>query len=89
MGVDIIDVFGVQPCGLKGALHGAEGPAAVFGGGGDVVGVSGAGSTQDLSQDAGTPGLGHLPVLQDKHAGAFTHDESVSLSVEGATDPDR
>ena len=54
-----------------------------------MVGISGASSTQDLGQDVGTPGLGHLPVLQDKHAGAFAHDESVSLSVEGATDPDR
>ena len=53
------------------------------------MGVSGTSSAQDLGQDVGTPGFSYLPILQDKYAGSFTHDESVSLDIEGAGDPSR
>ena len=63
-----------------------DGPGALGGlgvGGGHVVGVAGGAIACQLGVDLCAAGLGVLHLLQNKHAGALTHDEAAAPLVEG------
>ena len=56
---------------------------------GDVVGVGGAGRTEDLADDRGAASDRGVPLLEDEHGGTLAHHEPVARRVEGMLTPAR
>ena len=83
MGVDIVDVLGIELGPLQGGAHGALRPAAVLGRGRDVMSVTGKAVADDLGIDLGAAPLGMLELFQHDDAGTLAHDEAVAGLVPG------
>ena len=83
VGVDVVDVRGLDARVADGAAHRAEAAVAIIGGGGNVVGVAGQAVANNLGVDLRAAGLGVLVFLKHQHPGAFTHDKAVAGHVVG------
>ena len=82
VGVDVVDVVGIEPGVLEGQLHG-HGRAGAFGmRGGDVVGVGRAAGAEQLGVDRRAALAGVLELFEDEDAGPFAEDEAVAVLVE-------
>ncbi len=81
MGVDVVDLAGVDARILDRRLHGSEAAVAVLGGRGDVVGVAGQAVACDLGVDLRAARLGVLVLLEHQDARALAHDEAVAILV--------
>src|ERR1700722_19978142 len=83
MGVDVIDLIGLEAGYFEGVLHGAEAAFAFGGHAGHVEGVGGEAVAYDLGEDVCATGFGELKLLEDEDACAFAYDEAVAILVEG------
>ena len=69
VGIDVIDILGIEAGAREGRRHGAVGAIAVLGGGRDVVGVAREPVADDLGMDPGPPALRVLQLLEHDDAG--------------------
>ncbi len=78
VGVDVIDVIGAERGIAQRQLHRPTRAAALFIGGGDVIGIAAHAVTDQFAIDACAAGLGVFVFFEDHHAGAFAHDKTVA-----------
>ena len=83
VGVDVLDVVGVERASLRASCAWPGGAAAFGCGRGDVVGVGRAAAAEQLGVDAGAARAGVLEFFEDEDAGPFAEDEAVAVLVEG------
>ena len=85
MGVDIVHIRDGQARVVQGQAHTSRCPLTIWGRSGNVVGVGRLRAPQQLGIDRGSSGTGMLQALQDQEPSPFTHDETVTVAVEGST----
>src|SRR5690606_13672863 len=83
VGIDVVDLRGIDAGALDRRLHAAEAAVAVLGGGSDMVGVARHAVADELAVDLGAAGLGPLVLLEHDHSGPLAHDEAVAVLVIG------
>lgn len=85
VGIDVVDIGGIEPGVFEGEVDGLAGAAAIGAGGGDVEGIPGGAVADEFGVDLGSTFLGVFVFFEDEHAGAFCQDEAVTVFVPGAT----
>jgi hypothetical protein len=71
VGVDVVDLGGIDAGALDRHLHAAEAAIAIFRRRGDVIGVAAQTVADDLGVNLGAAGLGVLVLLEHDDAGAL------------------
>ena len=78
MGIDIVDVLGLDAGVLDGTLHHELGTESLGMAGSDVISVGTHAATDDFTVNLGATGQRMLEFLEHEAHTAFTHDESVA-----------
>ena len=89
MGVDVVDVLGVELCILEGQPHRNDGTPAVVVAVGQPEGVGRRGMAGDLAEDRRSAGAGVLELFEHQHPAPFADHEPVALAVERPARPRR
>ena len=84
MRVDVVHFVRFHAAGGERHAHRVDGAAALWVGGGEVVGVAGGAVAGQLGVDARAALLGVLQLFQHQHAGALADHEPVAAAVERA-----
>jgi hypothetical protein len=82
MGIDIINVFGIQTGITEGHLHATDGATTFRMGVRDTVGIGGRSVTNNLAINPCSTAFGVFKFLQNHHPRTFTQDETVAITVE-------
>jgi len=82
MRIDIIDILRRDTRTAQGILHRAETAVAVFGGGGDVIGITRHAVTDDFTVNGCAAFFGVFQFFQDEDTGSLTEDETVPVFIE-------
>src|SRR3954451_3585451 len=82
MGVEMLDVTGLETGLPQRALHGAARAVAVFGAGRDVVGIGRRAVADDFGERFGAAADRMLQLFNDENTGTFAHDEAIAVTVE-------
>ena len=85
VGVDVVNLAGVEAGVLQGELHGASRAPPFRVGSGHVVAVGAQTVAHHLSEDGGATAAGVFVLFEDDHASPLRHDEPVAIAVEGPT----
>lgn len=84
VGIHVLNIPSGEPCHLDGFPHGANGTLSAGVRSGDVVGI-GAGTVADeFSINFCAPGLRVFVFFNHHNCGAFRHDETATIAIEGA-----
>ncbi len=83
MGVEVVDLIGLDACDPEGVLHGAIAAFSFGSHAGHVEGVGGETVADDFGEDLCAAGFGELKLFEDEDACAFADDEAVTILVEG------
>ena len=83
VGVDVVDLRGVQAAALERRAHRGDLPAAARVGLGEVVGVAARAVAAQLADDRRPAVEGVLEALEHEHPGALGRHEAVAVAVEG------
>ncbi len=84
MGINVVNIGGLETGVFEGVLHGASGAVAFGVGLGDMVGVGGHAVAQQFGVDSGAARFGMLQRFQNQHAASFAHHKAVALGVKRA-----
>jgi len=84
VGVDVVDLLGVDLGVLKCDSHGAGGSGSLGSGGGEVVGVGRCTVAKDFPIDAGVAFLCVIVLLQNNDSGSFAEDKAVPPLIKRA-----
>ena len=85
VGVDVVNLAGVEAGVLQGELHGASRAPPFRVGSGHVVAVGAQSVAHHLGEDGGPTAAGVFVLFEDDHASPLRHDEPVAIAVEGPT----
>src|SRR6266513_1000619 len=83
MGVEMLDIAGLEAGLPQGAFHRAARAVAVLGSRRDVVGISGRAIADDFGDRLGAAADSVFQLFNDEDTGTFAHDEAVAVAVEG------
>src|SRR5690625_397447 len=81
MGVDVVDVFGIDPCVGNGVAHGQRGAGAVRWRRGHMVGIAAHTKTDQFRVDACASRLSMFVLVSNQHPGAITKHEAIAVAV--------
>jgi hypothetical protein len=84
VGVDVIEVLGVELRVTQGHFHAGRGTATLGMDVGDPIRVGTRAIADDFAVDLRAAGLGSLELFEDEHSGPFAQDEAVAIFVERA-----
>jgi len=83
VGVEVADDAGVEIGVAEGVAHDAESAFVLGSGLGHVIGIGGHAVANDFGEDGRAAALGVFEFFENQDAGAFAHDEAVTVFVPG------
>ncbi|MNI62163.1 hypothetical protein D3C73_1174690 [compost metagenome] len=84
MGIEVLDIRRLNAGLSQGRHHGAACAVAIFGTGGEVIGVGTGAIAHQLHYGGGAPGQGVFQGFNHQDPGPFAHDKPIAVDIEGA-----